>query len=181
EVRNPLSSINLNVELLDEAVSQATYPSDAARQEARELLQAVTREVDRLTGVTERYLGMARMPAPELEPEDLHRIVDDVLGFAREELQRAGVTVVRELEASEPSVLADEGLLRQVFLNLLRNAREAMPGGGTLTVSTRDAGGGMELWFADTGVGMDEAARTSIFEPFFTTKQGGTGLGLAVS
>jgi len=181
EVRNPLSSINLNVELLEDALSQATFASDDSRREARELVQAVTREVDRLTGVTERYLGMARMPAPELEPEDLHRMLEGVLDFAREELQRAGVTVVRELADQAPVVLADEGQLRQVFLNLLRNAREAMPKGGVLTVSTSATPGGVELRFADTGIGMDETARASVFEPFFTTKQGGTGLGLAVS
>jgi signal transduction histidine kinase len=189
EVRNPLSSIGLNVELLEEAVAHARFPSEAEGREARELLAAVTREVDRLNDVTERYLRMARMPQPQLAAEDVNEVVGGVLDFAREELERSGVRVERRLADGLPRALADEGQLRQVFLNLVRNGREAMPGGGTLRVETRacpeggEGGerGGIEVVFQDTGVGMPEAVRERIFQPFFTTKGNGTGLGLAVS
>jgi two-component system, NtrC family, sensor kinase len=91
------------------------------------------------------------------------------------------VEVVRELPPSTPPALADEAQLRQVFLNLLRNAREAMPGGGQLTVSTRGVEDAVEVAFRDAGPGMSEEVRQRIFEPFFSTKSQGTGLGLAVS
>jgi two-component system NtrC family sensor kinase len=104
-----------------------------------------------------------------------------VLDFTREELERAGVEVVRDFAKDTPAVLADEGQLRQVFLNLLRNSREAMPGGGQLTVATRPLDGDVEVLVRDTGQGMTEDVRRHLFEPFFTTKEGGTGLGLAVS
>jgi signal transduction histidine kinase len=180
EVRNPLSSIGLNVELMQDAFERATFESPADAREARELLAAVTREVDRLTEVTEQYLRMARPPQPSLEPTDVTEVLASVLDFSREELERAQVEVVRELAEDPPQALADEGQLRQVFLNLLRNAREAMPDGGRLTIATRVHEREVEVALQDTGRGMSESVRSRIFEPFFTTKEDGTGLGLAV-
>ena len=180
EVRNPLSSIGLNVELMQDAFERATFESPVDAREARELLAAVTREVDRLTEVTEQYLRMARPPQPSLEPTDVTEVLASVLDFSREELERAHVEVVRELAEEPPQALADEGQLRQVFLNLLRNAREAMPDGGRLTIATRVHERDVEVAIQDTGRGMNESVRSRIFEPFFTTKEDGTGLGLAV-
>lgn len=181
EVRNPLSSIGLNVELLQDAIARARFDSEDDGREARELLDAVTREVDRLAEVTEQYLSMARPPKPTLVAEDVTEVLDGVLAFSREELERAGVEVVRDFAPDTPQVLADEGQLRQVFLNLLRNAREAMTDGGRLTISTRGAGDEVEIAIGDTGQGMVEAVQERLFEPFFSTKAGGTGLGLSVS
>ncbi|MFP2927952.1 ATP-binding protein [Pyxidicoccus sp. 3LG] len=181
EVRNPLSSIGLNVELLQDGLERASFASEDDSGEVRELLSAVTREVDRLADVTEQYLRMARPPRPDLDPQDVTAVLDGVLDFTREELERAGVEVVRDFAQDTPPVLADEGQLRQVFLNLLRNSREAMPGGGRLTVATRPTDGVVEVTVKDTGQGMTEEVRRHLFEPFFTTKEGGTGLGLAVS
>ncbi|KFA92197.1 sensor histidine kinase [Archangium violaceum] len=181
EVRNPLSSIGLNVELMQDAFERASFESPEDARESRELLAAVTREVDRLTEVTEQYLRMARPPRPSLEPTDVTEVLASVVDFSREELERAHVEVARELAEEPPQALADEGQLRQVFLNLLRNAREAMPDGGRLTITTRVHEREVEVRIQDTGRGMTEAVRSRIFEPFFTTKEDGTGLGLAVS
>src|SRR6185369_10806812 len=136
EVRNPLSSIGLNVEMLQDALAHARFGSGAEADEVKALLQAVIREVDRLTETTERYLRMARSPAPSLASEDVNGIVDAVLDFAAGELGRAGIRVERRLDPGLPRALVDEGQLRQVLLNLVRNAREAMEGGGTLQLST---------------------------------------------
>ncbi|MCY1021502.1 sensor histidine kinase [Pyxidicoccus sp. MSG2] len=181
EVRNPLSSIGLNVELLQDGLERASFASANDSTEVKELLSAVTHEVDRLADVTEQYLRMARPPRPDLDPRDVTAVLDGVLDFTREELERAGVEVVREFAKDTPAVLADEGQLRQVFLNLLRNSREAMPTGGRLTVATRPLEHDVEVHVSDTGQGMTEDVRRHLFEPFFTTKEGGTGLGLAVS
>lgn len=181
EVRNPLSSIGLNVDMLQEALAHARFDAEEDGREARELLTAVTREVDRLAEVTEQYLRMARPPQPHLGSESVTEVLDGVLAFSREELERAGVQVVRAFEPDTPPVLADEGQLRQVFLNLLRNAREAMPVGGRLTVSTRRLEREVEVAVSDTGQGMPTSVQERVFEPFFSTKKGGTGLGLSVS
>jgi two-component system NtrC family sensor kinase len=181
EVRNPLSSIGLNVELIDEAFAKARFSSEAEAKEARDVLASVLREVDRVTEITESYLKMARLPQPALAKEDVNRVVANVLDFSREELERARVQVVRELDPGLPDTLADEGQLRQVFLNLVRNSRDAMREGGTLTVRTGARDGELEIEFRDSGEGIRAEVKAQVFEPFFSTKQGGTGLGLAVS
>jgi signal transduction histidine kinase len=137
--------------------------------------------VDRLAEVTEQYLRMARPPKPHLLAEDVTEVLTGVLDFSRRELESAGVEVVRAFAPDTPPVLADEGQLRQVLLNLLRNAREAMPGGGRLTVATRGVDSEVEIQVSDTGLGMPQASLERAFEPFFSTKKGGTGLGLSVS
>ena len=181
EVRNPLSSIGLNAELLEESIASARFDTPDQAREARDVLQAMSREIDRLTEITEQYLRMARLPSPQLQPEDVNELLDNVLDFSREEMERSGVTLERALDASAPRALLDEGQLRQVFLNLLRNSREAMPEGGQLRVRSRVENGAVEVVFQDTGRGMTPDVKERIFEPFFSTKEGGTGLGLAVS
>jgi two-component system, NtrC family, sensor kinase len=181
EVRNPLSSIGLNVELLQDALEPARFPSAADAEEVRTLLQAVTREVDRLTETTERYLRLARSPVPALAAEDLNAIVDGVLDFCAGELDRAGVRVERRLAPLLPPALVDEAQLRQVLLNLVRNAREAMEGGGTLRLSTASEEGTIHVRVEDTGPGISDEAQGKLFDPLFTTKPHGTGLGLALS
>ena len=181
EVRNPLSSIGLNTELLEEAVGRARFSDPAAEREMKALLAAIGGEVDRLTEITDQYLRLARLPSPALEPEDVNLILAAVLDFSREELERAGVEVVRELDPGLPRALADEGQLRQVFLNLLRNSREAMPGGGRLKVTSRVIDGTVEVTIADSGAGIPPEVQARLFEPFFSTKAGGTGLGLALA
>jgi two-component system, NtrC family, sensor kinase len=137
--------------------------------------------VDRLTETTERYLRMARSPVPVLRAEDVNAVVDAVLDFARGELARAGITVERALAPFLPRALVDGSQLRQVLLNLVRNAREAMEPGGTLRLSTALEEGQVHVRVADTGRGISEVAQARLFDPLFTTKPHGTGLGLALS
>jgi two-component system, NtrC family, sensor kinase len=181
EVRNPLSSIGLNVEMLQERfVPGETLSAEAAR-EAQELFAAVTREIDRVTEITEEYLRLARLPPPVLRPEDVVETIEDVLVFNKGELERASVKVVTTFPPAPLVVPVDEGQLRQVFINLVRNAREAMPSGGALSVSAWAADGVAEIRVQDSGLGMAPEIQERIFEPFFTTKAGGTGLGLSLS
>lgn len=181
EVRNPLSSIGLNVEMLSDQIASARFDDPDGAREARELLVAVTSEVDRITAITDEYLTLARLPSPTLRRENLVAVVESVLGFSSEELTRSRVEVVRHFLAAPVEALFDENQLRQVILNLLRNAREAMPEGGTITVTVAVASSGVELQVSDTGAGLSLEARARLFEPFFTTKAGGTGLGLSLS
>jgi len=170
EIRNPLSSISLNAEELGERAP-----------EARELCDAIVREVDRLTAITEEYLGFARLPKPQVQRADLSETVRDLLEFVRQELDAAGVRLTVSLAPRLPRVIADVAQLRQLLLNLLRNAREAMPSGGDLDVATRGAGNSVEVEVHDTGPGIPPERMTRIFDPFFTTKARGTGLGLAMA
>ncbi|GEJ55705.1 sensor histidine kinase [Anaeromyxobacter diazotrophicus] len=175
EIRNPLNAIGLNAELLAEELSGA-----AGSPEALALVQAIGREVDRLGGVTEEYLRFARLPRPAYAPEDLNEVLAALCEFVRPELAAARVALRLALAEDLPPVRADEGQLRAAFLNLLRNSREAMPGGGEVTVATRRAAdGGAEAEVRDTGPGIPAEALPRIFDPFYSTKEKGTGLGLA--
>jgi two-component system NtrC family sensor kinase len=181
EIRNPLSSISLNTELLEEELEGQEAQKAA---EGRRLCEAIRREVDRLTEITEEYLRFARLPKPRLEQEDVNEILLDLLSFVSTELRERQIQLVQALAPELPAVEADENQLRQAFLNLLRNAGEAMAAqGGSLEISTRlvDGQGAVEVRIADTGVGISEQNLSKLFEPFFSTKEAGTGLGLPLT
>jgi signal transduction histidine kinase len=177
EVRNPLSSIALNVELLEEEL--------AAREDAKEavtLLRAIKNEVERLTALTEQYLSVARRQPLRLEQEDVAELVGEACRFVTPDFERNGVELRVEIEAGLPLAAVDEAQIKQALFNLLRNAREAMPGPGHVDVAVRKAaGGGVDITVDDEGKGVDEETRSHLFEPFFTTKGRGTGLGLAIT
>jgi two-component system, NtrC family, sensor kinase len=174
EIRNPLASIGLNAELLGDELG----PDQG---EGRRLLTAISGEVDRLSDITDTYLRYVRLPRPKLQREDLAEVVTAAMEFARAELAHAGVSLQLTVPAGLPPVMADENQLRQALLNLVRNAREAMPRGGTVAVElTGTAEGGVAIRVSDTGSGIPSEHQERIFEPFFSTKAEGTGLGLAL-
>lgn len=177
EIRNPLSSMGLNIELLEEELERS-----GGDKEQAQLVGAIKSEANRLSRIAEQYLSVARRPRPVLERESLEDLVRELLAFVRLELGKAKVEAVIDVEPGVPDIRIDESQLRQALLNLVRNAREAMPEGGTLRVGiARAVGGGVDLTVDDTGAGIPDDVRASIFDPFFTTKQRGTGLGLAVT
>lgn len=176
EIRNPLSSIALNLELLEDELP-------ASAEEANNLLRAIKAEVERLSALSEQYLSVARQRAHEKRPENLGEIVEEACEFVRRELAQAGVELVLAVapEVDNVTLAVDEAQIRQALLNLLRNAREAMPSGGRVVVRLEPAEAGLDLVVDDEGVGMPATTRERLFEPFFTTKQHGTGLGLAIT
>jgi signal transduction histidine kinase len=177
EIRNPLSSLALNAELLEEELAGGAAAEDA---ESRALLKAMQDEIERLTGITESYLRFARLPAPQPDFDDLNETVSGALDFMRGELEDQGIAIDLELDRTLAPVLFDNGQLRQALINLLRNAREAMPDGGAVVVSTRKRDATVELAVGDTGPGIPPTEREQIFDTFSTTKSSGTGLGLSM-
>ena len=176
EVRNPLSSIALNTELLEEELAQ--MPG-----EARDICRAITREVDRLTAITEEYLTFARLPKPRLAPGALPAMVADRARFVREDLASRQVELTVEHQADVPPAMCDEAQIRQALLNLVRNASEAVAGrgGGHVWVRTRATDTHVTVEVADDGPGIAADLRERLFDPFVSTKDGGTGLGLALT
>jgi two-component system NtrC family sensor kinase len=174
EIRNPLASLGLNVELLGDEVGPEN-------QEGKRLVTSISNEVDRLSEITETYLRFVRLPKPKLERLDLGALASSVLEFAGSELSLARITWDIKLEAGLPQVVADESQLRQALLNLVRNAKEAMADGGRLQIEVGSAADGqVRLALADTGPGIAPENLGQLFEPFFSTKAKGTGLGLAL-
>ncbi len=176
EIRNPLSSISLNIELLEEELAGEALPG-----EARDLLASITREVERLGNLSEEYLRLARIPTARMEAEDLGALVLDLAKFSRPEFERAGTELRVDVAPGLPATLFDEAQLRQAVLNLLRNAREAMPEGGVVELSVVAESARVLLTVSDRGGGIPDAIRERVFDPFFSTKGEGTGLGLAIT
>ncbi len=180
EVRNPLSSIALNLELLEEELG-------AESEEAGALVRAIGQEVQRLSGLSDQYLSMARRKAPEFEECDLASLISASIEFMRRDVERHGVTLSLELPENLPWVHVDQAQIRQTLFNLVRNAREAMPEGGAIALrvfsQTGDDGKPVEvvLQVQDNGPGVPVDQIERLFDPFFTTKDHGTGLGLAVT
>lgn len=176
EVRNPLSSIGLNTELLDDELSGES-------KEARELVSAIHREVDRLTAITEEYLSFARMPKPKPVPEAVNSLVGSLASFVKADLAAKQVELAVDLADGDPIALLDAGQIRQCLINLVRNATEAVvaKGGGTVTLRTRRSGDRIVIEVRDDGVGVAPDVLPRMFDPFFTTKEGGSGLGLALT
>ncbi len=181
EIRNPLSSITLNIELVRDEVETLTAPSPPAGREARTLLSSIDSEVRRIQRVTEDYLQFARLPKLRREQVLLQDLLTQGLSFMGSLFEAAAIKVETTLPADLPPMHVDESQLWQALLNLIRNAIEAMPQGGTLRIEAAMADREVLLRVADTGKGMTPEERSKIFKPFFSTKAGGTGLGLPLT
>ena len=171
EIRNPLSSISLNVELLEDEVKESN-------EEARGLIRSVLKELDRLNDIVSEYLQYSRFPKPHLTRGHADNVIRELVGSFK---PPANVKVELKLMPSSPEVWLDERLLRQVLDNLARNGVEAIEGGGTLRIETDVVERFFIIRVKDTGHGIAPEIQSRLFEPFFTTKAHGTGLGLATS
>jgi signal transduction histidine kinase len=174
EVRNPLNSAALQLEVLERRLAKG----GATPESTLPVAALISEEIRRLERLVSEFLSFARPRPLELQPTALEDLCRDVIAFGAPEAQAAGVTVALEVAPGLPPLAADPERLRQVLRNLVRNGIEAMPDGGRLTVRVRRAGGGVEIDVADTGVGFGDEA--PIFDAFFTTKSKGTGLGLSI-
>jgi len=174
EVKNPLTGIKLSMEAL-----LATSSSISAEDQA--VLRQVRAQADRIEGLLGGILSFARPPKPELLPVDVNQVLRSVVSFF--ERGRSSLSVLLELDADRPEIVADAQQLQQVFMNLLQNAVDAMPAGGTIRVRSacdREQRK-VSIEIDDEGPGISSDLVGSIFDPFVTTKATGVGLGLAVS
>lgn len=182
EIRNPLGSIKASAQYLAET---SEHPEDRA-----EFLEIIVDEVDRLNRVVSSFLDYARPAHSDPEPISVNAAVHLTLQLLRPECDSANVTLHITLDPDLPKVRIDIEHLRQVLINLIQNAVQAMIGGGDVFVETRTqdrfrVGEGARRWaqisVRDTGPGIAPGLLANLFVPFVTTKQQGTGLGLAIS
>ncbi len=180
EIKNPLSTMAINLTLLEEELS-GTRGSEPTPKDRRSLkrVRTLQREVTRLGGILDDFLRFARGGEINRAPTDLVAVIREVIDFLEPEHESAGVRVHVSLPSSLPLVMLDETSFRQALINLMVNARQAMPGGGELIVQLTRVGNRAELSITDTGVGMDPEDLEHCFELYWSTKKGGTGLGLA--
>ncbi|HSA99552.1 MAG TPA: GAF domain-containing protein [Anaerolineales bacterium] len=179
ELNNPLTSVTGFAELALDAI-----PKDS---QTRKDLEIVMREAVRARDVVRRLLDFARQSESTRARASLNDVIEDVVALSRHLIHTSGVELTLELEKDLPWVLADSNQMKQVLLNLVHNALQAMPTGGELIICTRSSSRAGRDWIMvsvrDTGVGIPHQELSRIFEPFYTTKgdQGGTGLGLSVT
>ncbi|MFH1811719.1 MAG: ATP-binding protein [Pseudomonadota bacterium] len=177
EIRNPLSSIGLNCELLaDDLQRVAADDGDVQR-----LLGAIAAEIDRLTEITDGYLRYARLPEASLRPADVGDVVRDVADFVRADLERRGLSLELQVARDLPSLSVDPSRVRLALLNLLRNAADATLDGGSIQLSVDRVDDAVQISVDDHGAGVPEELVPKLFEAFFSTKPDGTGLGLSVT
>ncbi len=175
EIKNPLSTIRLNMELLAEDLDEAASP---AQRRALKRVDVVRKECQRLQALLDDFLNYAKVRRLQLEPSDLNHQIGDVLEFFSPEAASAGIDVETYLDPELPSVMLDRESFRRALLNLLLNAKQSMPHGGQLVVRTATRGDTVAIYLIDTGCGMDDRTASKMFEAFFSTKPGGSGLGL---
>jgi two-component system, NtrC family, sensor kinase len=173
EINNPLYATRNALYLLE-----ADLP-DALRQSP--FLQIVREELARIARITERMRDFYRPTRGEMEPHQLNAALEATLALAGLQMRHVPVQLIWTPAVDLPPVICSLDQLRQVFLNLILNALDAMPNGGTLTVRTLAGSTVALVEVQDTGVGIPTAVRERLFEPFFTTKPTGTGLGLSIS
>jgi signal transduction histidine kinase len=171
EIRNPLNSISLNIELLADEFKDSN-------SEARGLIGSALRELDRLNGIVNEYLQFARFPKPSLKRGTIEGLIQRVVESFR---PPARIKFTVGQAKTTPAVWLDEQLLRQVIDNLTRNAVEAIEKEGSIEVETDVIDRFVVIRVRDSGIGIPEGVQSRLFEPFFTTKSHGTGLGLATS
>ncbi|MFQ6137463.1 MAG: sensor histidine kinase, partial [Candidatus Hydrothermarchaeales archaeon] len=174
EINNPLANISMYTQMLMEK------EKDSARREKLEVIEGQVGIAARIVG---HLLDFSRQSEPKTTQLDLNKEILETLSFLNHQMYISNIEIVKDLDADLPKIYADSGQLRQVFLNLISNAIEAMPRGGRLTLSTKKEDGEIEIGIADTGVGIPKEDISKIFDPFFSTRGvgKGTGLGLSVS
>ncbi|HHW44440.1 MAG TPA: two-component sensor histidine kinase [Desulfotomaculum sp.] len=172
ELRTPISIM--------QSILEAVKPDLEKNAEMKEPLAILEEQVRRHNKLIEELLNFGR-PGDAMEPVDLNKLLAEITLSGESLLKQNGVQLITDLAEDLPPVKGNRDKLKQVFLNLMINAVQAMPGGGRLTIETSAAGEGVCVVFRDTGEGISQEDLQHIFQPFFTRKTGGSGLGLAIS
>ncbi len=177
EIRNPLSSMRM----LAQMVMRKANLSESRRKQS---MQYILEEIERIDVIVKGFMDFARPASLRLAPHDLNQVLQEVLDLMEANLNHHRITLIKKFAPDHPPISLDRDKLKQAFMNIVLNAMDAMPGGGTLEILTvrqiasRDSDK-VRIDIVDTGIGIPPEDLNRLFEPFFTTKSQGTGLGLA--
>ena len=177
ELKNPLFPLQITVENMQRARESHPAEFDEVFREGSRTLLA---ELANLKQIIARFSDFAKMPAPEMQPVNLNALAGETMKLFEAQFAQARVTARAELAPELPTVAADPEQIARALRNLVLNAIDAMPEGGTLTVRTMPQGAGARLEISDSGKGLSQEECERLFTPYYTTKTHGTGLGLAI-
>jgi len=175
EIKNPLSTLSVNLQLLREDWEKTDSP---ASKRILAKLAALQNETKRLEDILNDFLRFARRDELELEKADINRLLEEIIDFTKPQLLQKGIEILTYFEPSIPDTLLDVRLMKQALLNVFINAREAAPEGAQIIVKTSGVKEGFRIEIIDTGRGIPPDIREKVFDVYFSTKKGGTGLGL---
>ncbi len=174
EINNPLTNASLGIQILRSKMGETA----GGGPEIRDRLDAVEKNIDRASAIAQELLQFSRQRESEFVPLNINDVINGSLTLMQHRLKR--VKMDQNME-SVPDIMGDTGKLEQVFINLLSNALEAMPDGGTISLNTLQKDGMVVVRIADTGAGIAAENLSQVFDPFFTTKEIGSGTGLGLS
>lgn len=177
EIKNPLGSISIHLQLMQKTLDA---DRDECRTDLEEYLSIISEEVERLNSIVVDYLFAVRPMDTHPAPMNINSLIQELVTFVQYELQEAGIEVEELPAINLPLLNLDENLMKQAFLNIIKNALAAMPEGGTLHISTLLKDNLVHIRIKDTGSGIPKEMVSKIFEPYFTTKENGSGLGLTM-
>lgn len=172
EIGNPLTSVFSFVQILKE------MEQDKFKKES---LETIYFHISRIADILKQLTGFSKTPPVELKPWKINSLIESSLSLIQYDKRAKDITIVRDLWPDIPEITTDGNQLSQVIVNIILNAVDAMPDGGTLTIRSRVKDNSIVIDFEDTGIGIPKENLSRIFDPFYTTKEKGTGLGLAVS
>lgn len=178
EVRNPLNAMDLNLQLMLEEMAAAEDERTGRWRRRAELIRG---EVRRLDLILQDFLNYTRGPELRRAATDLNALVESALELVAAQAAQQGVRVMKSFAPDLPTLMLDDGVLRQALLNLLLNALQAMAAGGDLIVRTQAQAGALQLDIIDTGTGIPADAAPHVFQAYYSTRKGGSGLGLALA
>jgi len=199
EIGNPLNALHIHMQLMERELKKAgrepkvegqgpetrpaasgSRPPGPDLQRLEQYLEVAKGEINRLDYIVTQFLQAIRPVSPQLKLVSLNGVVETTLDLLKPELDNRGLNVRTKMAPRLPAAPADATQMKQVLVNLVKNAMQAMSKGGTLTLQTGEGAAGVWVSVADTGSGIPQEQINRIFEPFFTTKKRGTGLGLMI-
>ncbi len=181
EINNPLAIISGCAQLLSILAAKKDKLTELDFKEINRDLATIIRETEHCGRLTENLLQFSRRSPQEAKPTDINELLKQTLSLVENQANLNKVKIIKKLAHGLPGIMVDHSQIRQVFLNMILNAAQAMPEGGEICIATRQAISSIEIIFQDAGVGIPEENLNSIFDPFFTTKKEGAGLGLFIS
>jgi signal transduction histidine kinase len=174
EIANPLNGIYLTLQLIEQRLSREASVDERV---TRDVLR-IKKEIGRLNQLVQEFRSLSRQQDYHFRPMNLAPLLNETLDLQQLVLEARSIVISRHIADDLPGVTIDEDRMKQALLNLIKNAGEAMPNGGTLTVTVTASDGSVAIHIKDTGIGI--APGSDVFQPFFTTKKEGTGLGLII-